>query len=59
MISALMMLVACGGKKAQTESADAAIDDSMVVDSVAFVVEKPYDFEAIAKAIEGCDDPQE
>jgi hypothetical protein len=55
MISALMMLLACGGKKAQTESAEAAIADSTVVDSTAVVVEKPYDFEAIAKAIEGCE----
>ena len=53
MISALLMLMACGGKKAQTESADAA--DSPVVDSAAVIVEKPYDFEAIAKVIEGCE----
>ena len=55
MISALMMLMGCGGKKAQTESTDAVIADSTVTDSAAFVVEKPYDFEAIAKAIEGCE----
>ncbi len=52
-ISTLLMLSACEGKKTQTESADAF--DSTVVDSVAVVVEKPYDFEAIAKAIEGCE----
>jgi hypothetical protein len=34
MISALMMLLACGGKKAQAESDGAAIVDSTVVDSV-------------------------
>ena len=34
MISALMMLMACGGKKAQTESTDAVIADSTVTDSV-------------------------
>ena len=33
MISALMMLMACGGKKAQAESADTAVIDSTVVDS--------------------------
>ena len=33
MISALMMLLACGGKKAQTEGADVAVIDSTVVDS--------------------------
>lgn len=55
MISALMMLLACGGKKAQTESADVAVADSTAADSTALVVEKPYDFEAIAKAIEGCE----
>ena len=31
MISALMMLMACGGKKSQTESADAAFTDSTVI----------------------------
>ena len=31
MISALMMLMACGGKKAQTESTDAAVNDSAVI----------------------------
>ena len=55
MISSLMMLMACGGKKAQTDSTDAVIADSTVMDSAAVVVEKPYDFEAIAKAIEGCE----
>ena len=55
MISALMMLMGCGGKKAQTKSTDAVIADSTVMDSAAVVVEKPYDFEAIAKAIEGCE----
>ena len=34
MISAVMMLMACGGKKAQAESDGAAIVDSTVVDSV-------------------------
>lgn len=34
MISVLMMLLACGGKKAQAESDGAAIVDSTVVDSV-------------------------
>ena len=34
MISALMMLMACGGKKAQAEGADGAVIDSVVVDSV-------------------------
>ena len=33
MISALMMLLACGGKKAQTKGADVAVIDSTVVDS--------------------------
>ena len=33
MISALMMLLACGGKKAQTEGDDVAVIDSTVVDS--------------------------
>ena len=31
MISALMMLMACGGKKAQTESTDTAVIDSTVI----------------------------
>ena len=31
MISALMMLMACGGKKAQSESTDAADNDSTVI----------------------------
>ena len=31
MISALMMLMACGGKKAQTESTDATVNDSAVI----------------------------
>ena len=53
MIAAVMMLMACGGKKAQTENTDAVIADSTVMDSAAVIVEKPYDFEAIAKAIEG------
>ncbi len=52
---AAVMLMACGGKKAQTERTDVVIADSTVVDSAAVVVEKPYDFEAIAKAIEGCE----
>ena len=34
MISAVMMLMACGGKKAQTENTDAVIADSTVTDSV-------------------------
>ena len=34
MISALLMLMACGGKKVQAESADVAVIDSAVVDSV-------------------------
>ena len=55
MISSLMMLMACGGKKAQTDSTDAVIADSTVMDSAAVVIENPYDFEAIAKAIEGCE----
>ena len=55
MIAAVVMLMGCGGKKAQTESVDAVIADSTVTDSAAVVVEKPYDFEAIAKAIEGCE----
>lgn len=55
MIFSLMLLMACGGKKTQTESADADIDDSSVVESAAVEAEKPYDFEAIAKAIEGCE----
>ncbi|MBO4891153.1 MAG: WG repeat-containing protein [Prevotella sp.] len=54
-ISAVMMLMACGGKKSQTESTDTVFADSTVVDTAAVVVEKPYDFEAIAKAIEGCE----
>ena len=33
-ISAVMMLMACGGKKAQTENTDAVIADSTVTDSV-------------------------
>ena len=52
---AAVMLMACGGKKAQTEWTDVVIADSTVVDSAAVDVEKPYDFEAIAKAIEGCE----
>ena len=36
----------------QTEKAENT--DSIVVDSVEAVAEKPYDFEAIAKTIEGC-----
>jgi hypothetical protein len=55
MIAAVVMLMGCGGKKAQTDSTDAVIADSTVTDSAAVVVEKPYDFEAIAKAIEGCE----
>ena len=31
MIASVMMLMACGGKKAQTESADAVIADSAVI----------------------------
>ena len=31
MIAALMMLIACGGKKAQTESTDTAVIDSTVI----------------------------
>ena len=31
MISALMMLMACGGKKAQTETTDVAVNDSAVI----------------------------
>lgn len=54
-ISTLMMLLACGGKKTQTDSTDAVVADSTVADSAAVVIEKPYDFEAIAKAIEGCE----
>ena len=55
MISSLMMLMACGGKKAQTDSTDAVIADSTMMNSAAVVIENPYDFEAIAKAIEGCE----
>ena len=33
MIAAVMMFVACGGKKTQAENADASVIDSMVVDS--------------------------
>lgn len=52
-ISVLLMFLACGGKKTQTENADAI--DSTAVDSNAIAVAKPYDFEAIAKAIDGCE----
>jgi len=55
MILCTLLMAACGGKKAQTESTDAVIADSTVTDSAAVVVGKPYDFEAIAKAIEGCE----
>ncbi|MBR3078642.1 MAG: hypothetical protein IKH01_02370, partial [Prevotella sp.] len=55
MIAAVVMLMGCGGKKAQTDSTDAVIADSTVMDSAAVVIENPYDFEAIAKAIEGCE----
>lgn len=54
-ISALLMLLACGGKKGQTESNDTVAGDSAVVDSAVAVVEKPYDFDAIAKTIDGCE----
>lgn len=35
MIAAVVMLMGCGGKKAQTESVDAVIADSTVTDSAA------------------------
>ena len=57
-ISALLMFMACGGKKTQTEIDDAAVADSTVVDSTVVAVAKPYDLEAIAKAIEGCESLQ-
>ena len=53
-ISALLMLSAC--KNSQQNQAKADTADSTAVDSATVaVVEKPYDFEAIAKAIEGCE----
>ena len=55
MMCCTLSLLACGGKKAQTDSTDAVITDSTVMDSAAVVKENPYDFEAIAKAIEGCE----
>ena len=45
-------MTSCNSQQKQAGQADAA--DSTAVDSSGAVVEKQYDFEAIAKAIEGC-----
>lgn len=53
-ILALLMLSACGNSQqnqTQTDSADSIVVDSSIV----AVTEKPYDLEAIAKAIERCE----
>ena len=50
-----LFIVSCNNKPnlaTQTEKAEST--DSIAVDAVEAVVENPYDFEAIAKTIEGC-----
>ena len=50
-----LFIASCGSKQNQAGQTDAAEStDSTKVDSVDAVVEGQYDFEAIAKAIEGC-----
>ena len=51
-----LFIASCGSKQNQAGQTDAAEStDSTKVDSVDAVVEGQYDFEAIAKAIEGCE----
>ena len=57
-VSVLLMLSACGDKKTQTEGGDTAVStatDSTAAEAV-LTEEEDYDLEAIAKAIEGCED---
>ena len=53
MISAMMMLLACGGKKAQTESTDAADADTTVAFAQADMVDLIRDLYAAAAKNEG------
>ncbi len=57
MVMTLALFIAsCGSKQNQASQADAVEStDSMTADSAGAVVAEQYDFEAIAKAIEGCE----
>ena len=56
-VAVTAMMASCGNKTAKGGDNDstAVADSAVAADSAAVVVEKPYDFEAIAKAIEGCE----
>ena len=51
-----LLIASCGSKQNQADQTDTTEStDITTVDSVDAVVEEQYDFEAIAKAIEGCE----